>query len=84
METLYVCGEADISRDENTILVKTRGIKKRVPIEAVRHIVVMSTAPSLPSSWHSPGAPVSVSRSSIIVAGSPEHSSRSRILVPAK
>jgi CRISPR-associated protein Cas1 len=47
METLYVCGEADISRDENTILVKTRGIKtrgikKRVPIEAVRHIVVMS------------------------------------------
>jgi CRISPR-associated protein Cas1 len=42
METLYICGEVDISRDENTILVKTRGIKKRVPIEAVRHIVVMS------------------------------------------
>jgi CRISPR-associated protein Cas1 len=42
METLYVCGEADISRDENTILVKTRGIKKRVPIEAIRHIVVLS------------------------------------------
>jgi CRISP-associated protein Cas1 len=42
METLYICGEADISRDENTILIKTHGAKKRVPIEAIRHIVVMS------------------------------------------
>ena len=42
METLYICGEADISRDESTILIKTHGAKKRVPIEAIRHIVVMS------------------------------------------
>src|ERR1700730_6477271 len=42
METLYICGEADISRDESTILIKTHGVRKRVPIEAIRHIVVMS------------------------------------------
>ena len=42
METLYICGEADISRDESTILIKTHGAKKRVPIEAIRHVVVMS------------------------------------------
>jgi CRISPR-associated protein Cas1 len=42
METLYICGEADISRDESTILIKTHGAKKLVPIEAIRHIVVMS------------------------------------------
>ena len=40
METLYICGEADLSRDENTIVVKTGGRKKRIPIESVRHIVV--------------------------------------------
>jgi CRISPR-associated protein Cas1 len=42
METLYICGEANLSRDENTILVKTGGRKQRIPIESVRHIVVMA------------------------------------------
>jgi CRISP-associated protein Cas1 len=40
METLYICGEADLFRDDNTILVKTGGRKKRIPIESVRHIVM--------------------------------------------
>jgi CRISPR-associated protein Cas1 len=40
METLYICGEADLSREENTILVKTGGRKKRIPIESVSHIVL--------------------------------------------
>lgn len=40
METLYICGEADLSRDENTILVKIGGRKRRIPIESIRHIVL--------------------------------------------
>ncbi|WP_142846429.1 CRISPR-associated endonuclease Cas1 [Telmatospirillum sp. J64-1] len=40
METLYICGDADIARDENTILVRIDGRKKRLPIETVRHIVM--------------------------------------------
>jgi CRISPR-associated protein Cas1 len=42
METLYISGEADISRDEGTILVKTSGLKRRVPVEGVKHIVVLA------------------------------------------
>ena len=42
VETLYICGEADISRDDSTILVKTGGRKRRFPIETVRHVVVTS------------------------------------------
>lgn len=42
METLYICGEVELSRDENTILTKTGGRKSRIPIETVRHIVITS------------------------------------------
>ncbi len=42
METLYVCGEADISREDGTILIRTGGKKKRIPIQSVAHLVLMS------------------------------------------
>jgi CRISPR-associated protein Cas1 len=40
METIYICGSADISRDESTILISTDGRKKRFPVETVRHVVM--------------------------------------------
>lgn len=84
METLYICGEADISRDESTILIKTQGAKKRIPIEAIRHIVVMSDGTLTTKFLALSDAPGSASRSSIITAGLPVHLSQSRIPVPAK
>src|SRR3546814_11387117 len=40
METLYLSGEADLYRDDSTVLVKTNGKKHRFPIETLRHIVL--------------------------------------------
>lgn len=40
METLFIAGEAELSRDEDTILVATGGRKRRVPVEALRHVVM--------------------------------------------
>ncbi len=42
METLFICGDAELSQDDKTILVKTAGIKKRIAIESIHHIVLLS------------------------------------------
>ena len=44
METLYISGTADISRDESTILIATGGRKRHFPVESVRHVVVTADA----------------------------------------
>jgi CRISPR-associated protein Cas1 len=40
-EIVYVTGEADIHRDESTIVLKTDSGKRRIPAEVVRHVVLL-------------------------------------------
>ena len=45
METLFVAKDADLSREDGTLLVRRPGLpKKRVPVEGLRHIVVAGEA----------------------------------------
>jgi CRISPR-associated protein Cas1 len=40
METLYIAGEVEVSRDESTILVISKGKKHRFPVETLRHLIM--------------------------------------------
>ena len=45
METLFIAKDADLSREDRTLLVRRPGLpKKRVPVEGLRHIVVAGEA----------------------------------------
>lgn len=41
-KTVYLTGNCELSRDENTILVRTDGTKRRIPVQGVSHIVAMT------------------------------------------
>jgi CRISPR-associated protein Cas1 len=42
MDTLYISGQADLSRDENTLLVLQNKVKKYFPVEQVNHLILTS------------------------------------------